>query len=76
MAKPMKKSTTRKPPEPSSSHAEIVPDLHPIVEHLDELIRKTIPGLRFAVKWKKAYYGDPASGTYAPAGSERAPCCP
>ena len=34
-----------------------MPDLHPIVKQLDGLICETIPGLRYAVKWKKAYYG-------------------
>jgi hypothetical protein len=64
-----KPSSTRKPPEPSESHADIedwmrrvMPDLHPIVTRLDELIRKTIPGLQYAVKWKKAYYGLPKLG--------------
>lgn len=69
----MKKSsgsgTSRKPPEPSDSHAEIdewmrrvMPDLNPIVKSLDGLIRETIPGLHYAVKWKKAYYGLPKRG--------------
>lgn len=69
MAKSLKQNTTRKPPEPSDSHAEIadllrgaMPDLQPIVKHLDQLIRKTIPGLQYAVKWKKAYYGLPEQG--------------
>lgn len=69
MAKSIKQNTTRKPPEPSSSHAEIedwmrrvMPDLQPIVEHLDKLIRKTVPGLQYAVKWKRAYYGLPKLG--------------
>lgn len=64
MAKSRKPGTTRKPPEPSDSHAEIedwirsvMPDLHPVVQRLDELIRATIPGLQYAIKWKKAYYG-------------------
>ena len=64
-----RKPTTRKPPEPSESHTEIedwirrvMPDLHPIVERLDRSIRETIPGLRYAVKWKKAYYGLPGLG--------------
>lgn len=64
MPKSRKPGTARKPPEPSDSHAEIeqwlrsqMPDLHPIVQSLDELIRHTIPGLRYAIKWKKAYYG-------------------
>lgn len=40
----------------------VMPDLHPIVKRLDELIRETIPGLQYAVKWKKAYYGLPETG--------------
>jgi hypothetical protein len=39
-----------------------MPDLHPIVKRLDELICETIPGLQYAVKWKKAYYGLPEPG--------------
>ena len=69
MAKPRKPSTARKPPVPSDNHAEIedwirrvMPDLHPIVKRLDESIRETIPGLQYAVKWKKAYYGLPELG--------------
>ena len=69
MAKSRKPGTTRKPPEPSDSHAEVedwirsvMPDLHPIVQQLDELIRETIPGLQYAIKWKKAYYGLPELG--------------
>src|SRR5215211_6319303 len=69
MAKPRKPNTARKPPVPSDGHADIedwirrvMPDLHPIVERLDELIRDTIPGLQYAVKWKKAYYGLPEPG--------------
>jgi hypothetical protein len=67
--KARKPITTRKPPELSESHAEIddwirrvMPDLHPIVEHLDASFREAIPGLRYAVKWKKAYYGLPDLG--------------
>jgi hypothetical protein len=69
MPKAPKPSSTRKPPVPSDSHADIedwirrvMPDLHPTVKRLDELIRKTIPGLNYAVKWKKAYYGLPKFG--------------
>jgi hypothetical protein len=69
MAKSRKPGTTRKPPEQSDSHAEIedwirrqMPDLHPIVKRLDELIRETIPGLQYALKWKKAHYGLPELG--------------
>src|SRR5688572_15656366 len=64
--KPM---TARKPPEPSKIHAEIedwirrvMPDLNPIVTHLDALIRENRPELQYAVKWKKAYYGLPDLG--------------
>ncbi len=64
-----KPNTTRKPPEPSDSHAEIddwmrrvMPDLNPIVERLDEMFRETIDGLQYGVKWKKAYYGLPDLG--------------
>ena len=69
MGKQRRPSTTRKPPEPSKSHADIqdwirsvMPDLHPIVEQLDKSIRQTISGLQYAVKWKKAYYGLPEHG--------------
>jgi hypothetical protein len=40
----------------------VMPELQPIVERLDESIREAIPGLRYAVKWKKAYYGTPELG--------------
>jgi len=69
MPKPRKPSTARKPPVPSESHADIedwirrpMPDLHPIVKWLDGSIRQTIPGLGYAAKWKKAYYGLPELG--------------
>jgi hypothetical protein len=69
MEKTRKPNATRKPPVPSESHAEIddwirrvMPDLHPIVESLDASIRDAIPGLHYAVKWKKAYYGLPELG--------------
>jgi len=39
-----------------------MPDLHPIVKRLDELVCETIPGLQYAVKWKRAYYGLPRRG--------------
>jgi len=61
--------SSRKPPVPSESHADIddwmrrvMPDLHPVVERLDAMIREAIPELQFAVKWKKAYYGVPQQG--------------
>lgn len=67
----MKRSgeSTRKPPEPSDDHAAIddwmrraMPDLQPIVKRLDNLIRETLSGLQYALKWKKAYYGLPERG--------------
>jgi hypothetical protein len=69
MGKSRKPTSTRKPPEPSEDHGDIedwmrgvMPDLHPIVEQLDDSIRERISGLRYAVKWKKAYYGLPDVG--------------
>ena len=69
MAKSRKPSAARKPPEPSDSHSEIedwigsvMPDLHPVVQRLDDLISETIPGLQYAIKWKQAYYGLPELG--------------
>ena len=70
MGKKRKPLTTRKPPVPSDSHAEIenwmirgvMPDMHAIVERLDESIRETIPGLQYAIKWKNAFYGVPELG--------------
>ena len=64
-----KGTSARKAPEPSDNHAEIddwmkriMPDLQPIVARLDELIRDVLPGLQYAIKWKKAYYGLPDRG--------------
>lgn len=69
MAKARKPTTTRKPPVPSNSHAEIddwisrvMPDLNPIVTHLDKQIGEILPDLQYAIKWKKAYYGLPDLG--------------
>ena len=69
MPKAPKADSSRKPPAPSYDHAEIedwmrrvMPDLHPVVERLDGMIRDALPGLQFAVKWKKAYYGLPEHG--------------
>jgi hypothetical protein len=69
MAKARKPGVARRPPEPADSHAviedwirSVMPDLHPIVQRLDELIRDTIPGLQYAIKWRKAHYGLPGLG--------------
>ena len=69
MPKAPNADSSRKPPEPSDSHAvidewmrSVMPDLNPIVKKIDKLIRDNIPGLQYAVKWKKAYYGLPKLG--------------
>lgn len=69
MAKSSKTGTSRKPPEPNESHEPIqewvrnlVPSLQPIVEQVDSLIRGEHDDLRYAIKWKKAYYGLPGKG--------------
>lgn len=69
MAKAAAKSSNRKPPEPADGHAvvaswikEAMPALQPILRHLDKTIRDALPGLQYAVKWKKAYYGLPDQG--------------
>lgn len=69
MAENHKRGSTRKPPAPQENHSEIeewiahvMPDLNPIVKHIDDLIRKTLPDVHFAIKWKKAYYGLPSVG--------------
>jgi hypothetical protein len=70
MPKHRKPVSTRKPPAPSDDHSEIedwirhgvMPDMQPIVQRLDELIRVTIPDVQYAVKWKYSYYGLPEHG--------------
>jgi hypothetical protein len=69
MPKAIKGNAWRKPPEPSANHSDIddwcrrlMPDLQLIVKRLDESIRVTVPGLDYAVKWKRAYYGLPELG--------------
>ena len=69
MGKTTGSGAARKAPEPTDSHAEIeelirrvMPDLQPVVQRLDTLIRGTIPGLQYAVKWKRPYYGLPELG--------------
>ncbi len=69
MPKPRKSGSSRKPPEPDKSHDPIeewmqnlVPSLQPLVERVDALIREAHSDLRYAIKWKKAYYGLPDVG--------------
>lgn len=64
MPKAIKGNASRTPPEPAANHRDIddwfvrqMPHLQPIVKRLDETIRATIPGLQYAVKWKRPYYG-------------------
>ncbi len=69
MPKTVKGNAGRKPPEPSATHSEIdawirtlVPHLQPIVNALDKSIRAAVPGLHYAVKYKRAFYGLPELG--------------
>jgi hypothetical protein len=69
MPKAIKGNSWRKPPEPSESHSDIdgwtgrqMPHLQPIVKLLDDTIRATVPGLHYAVKWRRPYYGLPELG--------------
>ena len=69
MPKEIKGHASRKPPEPSESHAVVeewlerqMPHLQPILQALDESIRAAIPDLHYAVKWKRPYYGRPDLG--------------
>ena len=69
MPKTIKGNAGRRSPEPSAEHSDIdvwfgrqVPHLQSIVKQLDESIRAAIPGLHYAVKWKRAYYGLPGLG--------------
>jgi len=39
-----------------------LPHLQPIVRALDESIRAAIPGLHYAVKWRRPYHGLPERG--------------
>lgn len=64
-----KSRTARKPPAPADGHAviqewmqDVMPRLQPIVKRVDAMVREAIPGLQYAVKWKKAFYGTPERG--------------
>lgn len=69
MPKAPKPYSTRKPPVPGDDHAvieewigDMMPRLHPILRSFDATIREAIPGVHYAIKWKKAYYGLPKLG--------------
>jgi hypothetical protein len=62
-------NSTRRPPVPAEDHSDIErwisrmgQDLQPIVASLDEQIRAGIPGLQYAFKWKRPFYGLPKLG--------------
>jgi hypothetical protein len=67
--KEIKGNAARKPPELAADHSVVddwlrrqMPHLQPILRALDESIRATVPGLHYAVKWKRPYYGLPELG--------------
>ena len=67
--KNIKPVSTKRPPVPSEDHAEIeawmdraMPGLQPLLRRADERIRASLPGLRYAVKWGKAWYWLPEHG--------------
>jgi hypothetical protein len=67
--KTLKPLSAKKAPEPAAGHTVIedwmqrlMPGLQPLVKLLDESIRRTVPGLQYGVKWKRAYYGLPEVG--------------
>lgn len=69
MPKKIKGNSGRKPPEPSAEHSDIdqwfgrlMPHLQPIVKSLDRTIRAAVPGVHYAVKYKRAFYGLPELG--------------
>ena len=69
MPKVIKGNAGRTPPKPSTDHFDIeewwqhlMPDLQPIVQRLDEVIRATVPDLEYAVSRKRGYYGVPELG--------------
>ena len=69
MPKVIKGNAGRKPPQPSADHSDIeewcrhlMPDLQPIVQRLDELIRATVPDLDYALNRNRGYYGLPELG--------------
>jgi hypothetical protein len=81
MAKAPKAGSTRKPPAPSESHADIdewirrvMPDLHPVVARLDELIRDTLPvKTSMRASPSRTAAGHPSSASMPAAPAARAP---
>lgn len=68
MPKEITGNSRRTPPE-AAAHSDIeqwlgrlMPNLQPIVRDLDEIICAEIPDLIYAVKYKRAFYGQPELG--------------
>jgi hypothetical protein len=69
VSKPVTGNARRRPPEPAADHAgvdawidEQMPRLQAILRDVDESIRDLVPGVHFAVKFKRAFYGLPELG--------------
>lgn len=69
MPKQIKGIAGRKPPEPAATRADIddwvqrqMPSLQPLVVRLHDMIEATIPGLQYALKRNRPYYGLPELG--------------
>src|SRR4051794_25466926 len=69
MPKAIKGNASRTPPEPAADHSVIdelfgrqMPSIQPLARRLDDKVRATIPGLQYAVKWQRPYYGLPELG--------------
>lgn len=69
MPKQRSANSTRRPPMPAAGHEvidawfdDVMPAIAPVVRAADGLICASIPGLEYAIKWSKAYYGLPELG--------------
>ena len=69
MPKDIKGNASKIPPVPGADHAvvegafgRLMPQIQPLVRRLDEVVRATIPGLQYAVKWQRPFYGLPELG--------------
>jgi hypothetical protein len=69
MPKDIKGIGSKVPPEPGADHSvveaafgRLMPQIQPLVRRVDEVVRATIPGLQYAVKWHRPFYGLPELG--------------
>lgn len=69
MPKQLKGDPNRRPPEPTTDHTVIeawiqrlMPEMQPVVTRIDEVIHEIHDGLRYGIKWSKAYYELPDLG--------------